>query len=112
MSLLSKKLYYKKLYDNDFEFVDKFGTPDQKSIWKVGGENIMKATDEKKITKTAELMGKIRDEIHSSHINDHNYRLLYLQKGPETYEQIKATAGKEIADIVKNLRKAKRKQMG
>jgi len=106
--LSSLKLHYKTIYDKDTPFVTRYGTTDERDIWRQGGNDIVHATDKSTLTRMADVMGKIRADIHGRNENDTGYRLFYLQHGPQTLEDIENNLGSEIATVVKNLRLMKK----
>ena len=103
-NLLGAKLHFKKLYETDNPFIDRFGTNTQKEVWINGGNAMIECKTDNELKQITELLGKIRDEVHSSNEHDVNYRLFYLKHGPQTYDEIKRALGWEIADAVKKLR--------
>lgn len=103
-SLANMKLHYKTLFDKDTPFVIQYGTEEEKAQWDRGGDIIIKTMDTKFLKQTALRMGEIRENIHKRNEHDTRYRLLYLQKGPETLQDIEKKLGSDIANVVKNLR--------
>jgi hypothetical protein len=103
---MSSKLrkYYENLLVQDTPFIERFGTPQQKQQWS-DNATIIKGTNQRtQMVKAGNVMGSIRGAVHRTHEGSTAYRLLYLQRGPESYEDIKSNAGQEIADIVQKLR--------
>lgn len=103
-NLLGAKLHFKKLYEKDNGFIERFGTTEQKEAWVKGGNNMISCQTENELKSITQQLGKIRDEIHTSNEHDTNYRLYYLQKGSESIEEIRRVLGAEIAEAVSKLR--------
>lgn len=103
--LSEHKLYYQRLYEKDAPFVWRYGNPQEIKAWRQSGEEIPKVTTEQSLKNIATRLGKIREDIHSRNENDTGYRLMYLQKGPETVESIREKLGPDIARVVENLRR-------
>jgi hypothetical protein len=101
------KLHYENLLKQDSPFIDKFGTPQQKQTWSATSQLLFESKSNDDIMKHALVMGKIRDYIHKKYEDSTVYRIFYLQHGPQTYEQIKSNLGKELADVVQDLRNKK-----
>lgn len=98
--------HYKKLIVQDTIFIDTFGTPEQKVAWNSGKDVLHTANQKKLLVNTGNMMGSIRDEIHTRNLDSTEYRLLFLQHGPHKYEDIKRDLGKDIADTIQKLRDA------
>lgn len=102
--LLGMKLHFKKLYTDDNPFVERFGTSEQKEDWVKGGQEMVNCQDENALVLITNRLGKIRDEVHSGNEDSTEYRLLFLQKGPQTIEEIRRALGSEISEAVQKLR--------
>lgn len=103
-NLLAKKIHFQKLFEQDTPFIQKFGTESQQEEWNKGEIDMKSAKSHAVLQKITEQLGRIRDVVHTSNENNTDYRLFYLQKGPQTYDEIRRALGKEIADAVHALR--------
>ena len=101
--------HYHNLAVQDTPFIERFGTKEQKEAWNKGKLTIQTTCSKKTLLQTGNLMGGIKNDIHRKHQDDTEYRLFYLQHGPQSYEDIKKQFGAEIADTIKSLREQKEK---
>lgn len=108
--LADTKLFYQQLLEKDSPFVWRYGNPEEIKKWQKAGEVIPNAVNETVLTNLAQTLGKIRADIHARNEHDTGYRLMYIQKGPQTIEDIRRDMGAEIAQVVQSLRSQDEKQ--
>ena len=105
-SLQNLRKYYEKLLSQDTPFIEIFGNSEQQSNWKRGEIVIHTTTNKALLVGAANSMGSIKDQVHRTNEHRTDYRLFYLQHGPQTYEKLKRDLGQDIADTVQKLRDA------
>ena len=103
-SFIKLREHYTKLLKQDTPFIKIFGTQEDKQNWSNGQTIILTATSKVLLVETANVMGSIRDKVHINNVERLDYRLFYIQHGPETYENIEQNLGKEMADTIQKLR--------
>ena len=96
--------FYESLIQQDTPFITRFGTAEHKQAWSDSTYAIRAARTRQEMVNAANRMGEIRSTIHRGNEDSTEYRLFYLQHGPEKYEVIKEKFGQDLADIVQKLR--------